>query len=79
MRIMNPLANKPLEYLISLATEHALSEALDIGKKNEHYKVDSMVWCCTSDTTYPSDLIRKLDALSVGTCSREGKNFLVTF
>ena len=44
------------QYLTSFATERVLNDALSIVKANEHYKVDSDVWCCNSQDSFPQDL-----------------------
>ena len=42
------------QYLTFFATERVLDDALSIVKANEHYKVDSRVFCCDSQNSFPS-------------------------
>ena len=51
------------QYLTFFATERVLKDALSIVTKNEHYKVDYIVWCCDSHNSFPQDLYNKLSAL----------------
>ena len=44
------------QYLTFFATEDVLNDALSIVKANEHYKVDSDVYCCNSQDSFPQDL-----------------------
>ena len=53
------------EYLLSFATEHVLEKALAIVKSNEHFMVDSNVYCCNSEDSSVDDLIKKLEYLLV--------------
>ena len=48
------------QYLTSFATEDVLNDALPIVTRNEHYKVDSDIWCCDSQGSFPHDLYNKL-------------------
>ena len=41
------------QYLASFATESILKDALSIVKANEHYKIDSEVFCCDSHDSFP--------------------------
>ena len=54
---------KTFENLASFATEDAFKSALSIVKANEHYKVDSSVYCCDSQDPFPQDLYNKLSDL----------------
>ena len=67
-------------YLASFATEDALKNALSIVKANEHYKVDSHVYCCKSQDSFPQDLYNKLNALLELVKDRNGRiNEALTF
>jgi len=55
--------NQAFQYLTFFATERVLIDALAIVMKNEHYKVDSQVWCCRYQNPFPQDLYNKLNAL----------------
>jgi len=54
---------KAFQYLISFAAQSVLEQALDIVKRNEHYKIDSAVRCCGSQERFPQDLFNKIEAL----------------
>jgi len=51
------------QYLTLFATERVLNDALSIVKANEHFKVDSLVYCCPSSDPFPHDLVTKLERL----------------
>jgi len=53
------------QYLTSFATENVLKDALTIVKANEHYKVDSLVWCCDAQDSFPQALYNKLGDLLI--------------
>jgi len=54
-----------LQYLTLFVTENILTDALSIVKANEHYKVDSRIWCCDYQNSYPKDLATKLETLLI--------------
>ena len=60
---MKSAREQAFQYLTSFATEGVLNDALSIVTRNEHYKVDSSVWCCNSQDSFPQDLYNKLSAL----------------
>jgi len=51
------------QYLTSFATEGALTGALYVVVKNQHYEVGSKVRCCKSHKSFPHDLYNKLSTL----------------
>ena len=51
------------QYLTSFATEGVLKDALSIVKANEHYMMNSTVYCCKSRDSFPHDLVNKLERL----------------
>ena len=61
------------QYLTFFATEHVLNDALSIVKANEHYKVDSRVYCCNSQDSFPQDLYNKLSTLLAFVKARNGR------
>ena len=54
---------KAFKYLTSFATQNVLAKALTIVEKNEHYKVDSQVACCSNRDHFHHDLIGKISDL----------------
>jgi len=53
------------QYLTSFATESILTNALSLVKANDHFKVGSGVGCCESQSSFPQDLVNKLESLLV--------------
>ena len=54
---------KAFKYLISFAAQNVIERALTIVEKNEHYKVDSQVACCSNKDHFHHDLIGRISDL----------------
>ena len=51
------------EYLTFFAAQSVLEKALAIVKRNEHYKIASVVTCCDSQDHFPRDLFDRINVL----------------